>query len=451
MEPRIQYVRTSDGVNIAYATLGRGHPLVLVTPITWIHSIEMISHLPPALAVIERLAERRMVVLCDNRGQGVSQRDVDDLSALARTRDLAAVVEALQASTVDLMSLGPASLVSIRYAVDQPGRVSHLIISSGVASGNDFFAGRWSPTRRALQPIAEVNWDFFVEATVLLDYGWEMGGEIAEMAKYAVSREAAGASYRDARKDDVTDLLSRVACPTLVVHVRSINEISSIEASRRLAAAIPGARLIVVAGGGMPVISGWEEGGYTQIEEFLDQGEGRSGQELPSGTAVILFADIADSTVLTERLGDAAFRAKARELGASLRALIRERGGTPVEGPTLGDGVLAVFTSAREAIEAARRCGRAGDDAGLPLHLGLHAGDVSREKDPDGRDNVYGGAVNVASRISGLSAPGEVLVSDIVRGLARTSGGVSFDNRGRRRLKGVGEPVRAWAVREGGE
>ena len=177
MEPRIQYVRTSDGVNIAYATLGRGHPLVLVTPITWIHSIEMISHLPPALAVIERLAERRMVVLCDNRGQGVSQRDVDDLSALARTRDLAAVVEALQASTVDLMSLGPASLVSIRYAVDQPGRVSHLIISSGVASGNDFFAGRWSPTRRALQPIAEVNWDFFVEATVLLDYGWEMGGE----------------------------------------------------------------------------------------------------------------------------------------------------------------------------------------------------------------------------------------------------------------------------------
>src|SRR6266545_1308418 len=371
MEPRIQYVRTSDGVNIAYATLGRGHPLVLVTPITWIHSIEMISHLPPALAVIERLAERRMVVLCDNRGQGVSQRDVDDLSALARTRDLAAVVEALQASTVDLMSLGPASLVSIRYAVDQPGRVSHLIISSGVASGNDFFA----------------------EATVLLDYGWEMGGEIAEMAKYAVSREAAGASYRDARKDDVTDLLSRVACPTLVVHVRSINEISSIEASRRLAAAIPGARLIVVAGGGMPVISGWEEGGYTQIEEFLDQGEGRSGQELPSGTAVILFADIADSTALTERLGDAAFRDKARDLDAALRTVIRDHTGTPIEGKVLGDGVLAVFTSARQAIEAALACATSGDEAGLPLHLGLHAGDITREKDPDGRANVYGGAV----------------------------------------------------------
>ncbi len=54
--------------------------------------------------------------------------------------------------------------------------------------------------------------------------------------------------------------------------------------------------------------------------------------------------------------------------------------------------------------------------------------------------------MNVASRISGLSAPGEVLVSETVRSLARTSAGVSFEDRGRRRLKGVGEPVRVWAV-----
>ena len=172
-------------------------------------------------------------------------------------------------------------------------------------------------------------------------------------------------------------------------------------------------------------------------------------KDLPSGTAIILFIDIVDSTALTERLGDGAFRAKARELGGALRAVIRECAGTPVEGPTLGDGVLAVFTSAREAIEAAQRCAKAGDEAGLPLHLGLHAGDVSREKDPDGRDNVYGGAVNIASRISGLSAPGEVLVSETVRSLARTSAGVSFEDRGEQTLKGVGEAVRVWAVREG--
>jgi class 3 adenylate cyclase len=167
-------------------------------------------------------------------------------------------------------------------------------------------------------------------------------------------------------------------------------------------------------------------------------------QPLPSGTAVILFADIVDSTALTERLGDAAFRDKARELDGALRGIINENAGTPIEGKLLGDGVLAVFTSARQAIEAALACGAAGASAGLPLHLGLHAGDVIREE-----NNVYGGAVNIASRISGLSAPGEVLVSETVRSLARTSAGVRFEERGEQSLKGVGEAVRVWAVGEG--
>jgi class 3 adenylate cyclase len=162
----------------------------------------------------------------------------------------------------------------------------------------------------------------------------------------------------------------------------------------------------------------------------------------------ILFADIANSTAITERLGDAVFREKARDVAAALRLIITDGGGRTIEGPTLGDGVLATFASARQAIEAALACARAGDDAGMPLHLGLHAGDVMREKDPDGRDNVYGGAVNIAARISGLSAPGEVLVSETVRSIARTSAGVAFEDRGEQALKGVGEPVRVWAVVE---
>jgi len=165
---------------------------------------------------------------------------------------------------------------------------------------------------------------------------------------------------------------------------------------------------------------------------------------LPSGTAIILFADIVDSTALTERMGDAAFREKARELDTAMRAVIRECAGTAVDGKLLGDGVLAVFTSARQAIEAAVRCGKAGSHGGLPLHLGIHAGDVIREG-----KNVFGGAVNIAARIASASAPGEVLVSDTVRALARTSAGVSFEDRGEQPLKGVGDPVRVWVVREG--
>jgi len=189
------------------------------------------------------------------------------------------------------------------------------------------------------------------------------------------------------------------------------------------------------------------------VGQFLLESEVPSSTpELPSGTAVILFADIADSTALTERLGDAAFRDKARELDGALREAISSNGGTAIEGKLLGDGVLATFGAAREAIEAGlaiQRMAGSGvkgqgsrlDDA-LLLHVGIHAGDVIREE-----GNVYGGAVNVASRIADAAAPGEVLVSDVVRSLARTSAGVSFEDRGERELKGVGEPMRLYGLR----
>jgi adenylate cyclase len=203
------------------------------------------------------------------------------------------------------------------------------------------------------------------------------------------------------------------------------------------------------------------------VDDFLQEERSQTLQEpLPSGTAVILFADIADSTALTERLGDAAFREKARALDDALRKAISANGGTAIEGKLLGDGVLAVFGAAREAIVCAQELhrlaresspSRVGEGPGeglakdpqpqiqdpLLLHVGIHAGDVIREE-----GNVYGGAVNIASRVASEAAAGETLVSATVRDLARTSAGVSFEDRGERELKGVSEPVRVWAVRE---
>ena len=104
---------------------------------------------------------------------------------------------------------------------------------------------------------------------------------------------------------------------------------------------------------------------------------------------------------------------------------------------------MAVFTSARQAIDASVRCRDLANEASLPLHLGIHAGDVVREG-----KNVYGGAVQLASRVQGASAPGEILVSDIVRGLARTSVDMQFEDRGEHELKGIAEPQRLFAVQE---
>lgn len=160
------------------------------------------------------------------------------------------------------------------------------------------------------------------------------------------------------------------------------------------------------------------------------------------GSAVILLTDIVDSTALTERLGDEAFRAASRGLDASIRSAIRDTSGTPVEGKVLGDGVMGVFMSAAHALRAAIACVELSGRSELRLHVGLHAGDVIHEE-----GNVYGGTVNIASRICALSAPGEILVSDVVRGMARSSAGVEFEDRGEQEMKGVGDAVRVYAVR----
>jgi pimeloyl-ACP methyl ester carboxylesterase len=440
MEPRIQYAKTSDGANIAYAVFGDGPPIVCSSGS--LGDLHLYSS--GALELVTQATDRLVglgwrVIMYDSRGTGSSDRDNMDFTLEARLRDLEAVIERTGVNRFALWGRRQGGPVTIAYAVRHPDRVSHLFLAGTGARGADWYQS--IPAMRMTQgakEMAEDDWEYYTLALANAITGF--GG--AEVANRTAAAYRAGMSstaylaYREAsEKIDATDLLPLVKAPTLVLH-NTTSPYSNLELLRGLASQIPDARLVST------------EDGVRAIDGFLREGQmqAAAAPELPSGMSAILFADIADSTALTERLGDAAFRAKARELGASLRALVRECSGTPVEGPTLGDGVLAVFTSAREAIEAARRCAKAGDDAGLPLHLGIHAGDVTREKDPDGRDNVYGGAINIASRISALSAPSEVLVSDTVRSLARTSAGVRFDDRGEQALKGVGEAVRVWAV-----
>lgn len=213
-----------------------------------------------------------------------------------------------------------------------------------------------------------------------------------------------------------------------------------IAASREVATQIPDGRFVLTGGSGTTS----DHGDTAQrILQFLDEGPEASSKEaiLSSGMIAILFLDIADSTALTSKLGDAAYREKERDLDALLREAISDVGGRPVEGKVLGDGVKAVFSSASQATDAAQRCRDLGNKGDLPLHLGIHAGDVVREG-----NNVHGGAVQLAARVQGVSEPGEILVSDIVRGLARTSAGVAFEDRGEHELKGIDEPLRLFAV-----
>ena len=368
-----------------------------------------------------------------------------DYTLNAHVLDLEAVVDCLGLERFALLGGLASGPPAIAYAAGHPERVSHLLLWCTWARGSDYFR---APQVRALISLVDKDWEVYTESAAQFMYGWSAGEEAHRFAAYlreCITQEALLAGYAGMRDVDVTALLPQVRSPTLILHRRQV-PYPGLDLARGLASRITGARLALLEGSLLFPHLGDTEAVLNAIDEFLGEGKETAPKpDLPEGMAVILFADIVESTALTEQMGDAAFRAKARELDASLRAIIRECAGTPVEGKVLGDGVLAVFTSARQAIECALRCNAASDSVGLRLHLGIHAGDVIREG-----NNVYGGAVNIAARIAGASAPGEVLVSDTVRGLARTSAGVGFEDRGERSLKGVADPQRLYAVRGGG-
>ena len=437
MEPRIQYAKTSDGVNIAYAVFGAG-PAVVFSSLLF-GNLHMYKNAPgPPQQVYDELVSLGWsVITYDGRGTGSSDREIDDWTLEARVRDLEAVVDRVVSDRFALCGSYISGPTSISYAVQHPDRVAHLVLSNTFAKGSEWHD--LVPAQRIAQQTlrdAENDWEFVTLTFANAYTGYrdsQRARGMAEAFRTGISAKSYMA-FRDAIEEiDVRPLLPQISVPTIVIHDRTSGPDRVDVLTRRLAPLIPDARFV-------------ETEDYARVlDEFVREGEATPrGSAIPSGTAIILFADIVDSTALTERLGDAAFREKARGLDEAMRAAIRENGGTAVEGKTLGDGVLAVFTSAKQAIACARACHDAARKAGLALHAGIHAGDVIREA-----DNVYGGAVNIAARVAATSAAGETLVSGTVRELARTSAGVVFEDRGEQALKGVGEAVRVWAVVEG--
>jgi class 3 adenylate cyclase/alpha-beta hydrolase superfamily lysophospholipase len=444
MDREVRYCTTEDDVRIAYCVEGEGPTTILALPV-FFESFSL-DHLMPVYQKFYReLGAGRRVIRFDWRGTGLSAQVPDGAQPIGQPAGLAADLSAVaraggQPCVVWASTL--AGMRAIELAASHPELVTHLVLYGTYAAVPDAFSEDLIEGFRAL---VKVNWQ--MAAQTIADTNGrreypEEAGQLGDWYYQSVSREAYLAMTdpeRATRTADVTAMLSEVRAPTLVLH-RIADPVIPFAAGQKLAAGIPGARFVPLEGKGHLFCLGDYNKILASVDALLGD-RAKDAPATPSGMTAILFADIVDSTALTERLGDVAFRHKARELDSTLRAIIVENNGTAIDGKLLGDGVLATFPSAAKAIEAALACARAGNEGDLPLHLGIHAGDVIRE---DG--NVYGGAVNIAARVAAVSNAGETLVSGTVRDLARTSAGVSFEDRGEQSLKGINDPVRLFAV-----
>ena len=322
MEPRIQYAKTSDGVSIAFWTMGEGLPLVYMPPGIFSH-IQLEWQHPSIRRWYEALANGRRLVRYDGRGTGLSQRDVASFSLDSFLADLEAVADRLGLERFALWGFGDSGPVAISYAARFPERVSHLLLWCTWARTSD------PPWVETMGELMKKDWEAYTETVAHGLLGWsatEEAGWLAALIREAVAPETALAATSAGNELDAVGLLSSVRSPTLVLHRRQIRW-PEVDVARGLGSRIPAARLALLEGEFPVPYLGDTESVLAAIDEFLGEGEEAAAKsELPEGMAVILFADIADSTALTEQIGDAAFRAKARELDTSLRAIIRERG-----------------------------------------------------------------------------------------------------------------------------
>ncbi len=445
MEPRIQYAKTKDGVSIAYWTLGEGMPLVHMPNLPFSH-IQLEWQMAEARRWCERLAEKRRLVRYDGRGTGLSERNVTEYSLDALVLDLEAVVDRLELESFALFASTSAGPVAIAYAARYPERVSHLILWCSWARGSEPFQ---SPQAQALVALIDKDWETYTETRAHVGFGWSAGEQARRYAAFmreCIMPEMAQTAYGAISEFDVMDVLPQVKPPTLVLH-RSQNRLFDVGLARSLASRIPDARLVVLDGESVAPFLGDAESVLDAIDEFL--GEGEEAAVAPGLAAddvhTILFTDVEGSTALTQRLGDAKARELLRQHERVVREALKAHGGSEVK--TMGDGFMASFSSATKALECAiamQRAFAAHDESAeepIRVRIGLNAGEPIAED-----DDLFGTAVNEAARITAAAKGGEILVSNVVRELAKGKDFL-FADRGETSLKGLEDPVRLFEVR----
>lgn len=250
MEQQIRFCTAEDGVRLAYATHGRGLPIVKAA--NWVTHLEHDWRSPVWRHWWEELGREHRVLRYDERGCGLSDREPTRLTLDAFVGDLAAVVDAAGLERFALLGVSQGGAAAICYAVNHPERVSHLIICGGYARGR--MRRDLSAEQRAefelLEGVVRVGWGradpvfrHVFTARFVPGASVEQMAEIDEMMRVSTSPRMAERLRAAWGEIDVREQLEGVRAPTLIAHARD-DAIVPFEEGRLLATRIPNARLL---------------------------------------------------------------------------------------------------------------------------------------------------------------------------------------------------------------
>jgi class 3 adenylate cyclase len=237
---------------------------------------------------------------------------------------------------------------------------------------------------------------------------------------------------------DVSDVISQVRVPTLVLHRR--DEMFPIEPARWMAEQVEEGRFVELEGVDHLPCYGDSEAVLGEIEEFVT---GMRSSRPPQRTlATVLFTDIVGSTERAAELGDNRWRELLQAHNDLTRQHVDAARGRLIK--STGDGYVATFDGPARAIACARGLTEAVKQIGLEIRAGVHTGECELLE-----DDIAGIAVHIAARISALADADEVLVSSTLKDLV-VGADIGFTERGEHELKGVPGRWRLYVAGESG-
>ena len=250
MRQSIHLTKSADGTGIAWAHAGSGPALVKAS--NWLTHLEHETESPVWRHWIRFFAEHYRFIRYDERGCGMSDRDVAELSLDRSVQDLEAVITAAQPQEpFVLLGISQGGATAIRYAVANPDRVSHLVLYGAYAQGRAKQGDRAiEEAQRARIALTRSGWgqnnpvyrqlftSRFIPAATEEQIHW-----FNDLCKITATGEMAARIMEFRLHVDITELLPRVSVPTLVLHARADEAVSPAQ-GRLLAARIPHATLV---------------------------------------------------------------------------------------------------------------------------------------------------------------------------------------------------------------
>jgi pimeloyl-ACP methyl ester carboxylesterase/DNA-binding winged helix-turn-helix (wHTH) protein len=248
----LRYCRAADGVRIACATTGGGHPLV--------KSANWLTHLRHDTGSlvwrhwVHDLSRRYQLVRYDERGCGMSDWGASSITFDDWVGDLEAVVDAMGLERFALLGISQGGSVAATYAARHPERVSHLVLYGAFPLGRARRARTDAERRDAalLLELLETGWGRdespfgrMFASQFMPEGSPEQWAAFVEVQRQTASAANAKRLMTVSTGIDVTDLVGAITAPTLVLHARHDRRVP-LEQGQLFADLIPGARLVAL-------------------------------------------------------------------------------------------------------------------------------------------------------------------------------------------------------------